>query len=80
MQTRRVVSPRKFLVALALVSIVVGVTLVIADERANERRDLEFSEAQFALRSSFGVFDTRTSPQISRIGCQVKYALVGSGP
>jgi sortase A len=63
MQPSRVVSPRKFIVALALVSITVGVTLVIADERANRRSDREFTEAQFALRSSFGVFDIPAASQ-----------------
>ena len=54
---------RKASAVLALACIATGVTLVIFDERANQRSDEQFAEAQFALRSSFGVFDVPAARQ-----------------
>ena len=47
----------------ALASVAVGMTLVIVDERASERNDALFADTQFALRSSFGVFDDPAASQ-----------------
>lgn len=49
------------MIAIALTSIGLGVTLVVVDERANRRNDATYRENQSALQSSFQVFDTRAA-------------------
>lgn len=54
---------RKAVVVAALTSIIMGVTLVVIDERANRSSDTAYLESQLALQSTFGVFDNQAASE-----------------
>lgn len=47
----------------AIGCLVLGVTLVVIDERANRRSDAAYLESQLALQSTFGVFDNQAASE-----------------